>query len=76
LELGSLDLVARYVAQGFGVGLGVHLPGVGPAPGTRALPLEDFPALPFCALWTGRLTPLAQHFLDEARSLATSLDAG
>lgn len=73
LELGGLDLVSRYVAQGFGVGLGVDLPQVRPPGGVRALPLDDFPKILFCALWMGRLNPLAELFLEESQTLAAHL---
>ena len=73
LELSSLDLIARYVAQGFGIGLGIAMPKMKPPVGVRTIPLEDFPTIPFSALWTGRLTPLAALLLEEARSLVKLL---
>jgi DNA-binding transcriptional LysR family regulator len=73
LELSSLDLIVRYVAQGFGVGLGIALPKPKLPAGVRAIPLDDFPAVPFSALWTGRLTPLGEQLLEESRALAVSL---
>ncbi|MDB6139836.1 MAG: LysR family transcriptional regulator [Verrucomicrobiaceae bacterium] len=73
LELGSLDLIAKYVAQGFGIGLSLHVPQVKLPPGIREVPLDDFPLIPFCALWMGRLTPLGESFLEESRTLAVEL---
>ncbi len=73
LELGGLDLIAKYVAQGFGIGLSMHVPQIKLPPGVREVALEDFPTIPFCALWIGRLTPLGEGFLDEARALAMEL---
>ena len=73
LELGGLDLIAKYVAQGFGIGLSMHVPQMKLPPGVRELPLEDFPLIPFSALWMGRLTPLGESFLDESRALAVEL---
>ena len=73
LEVGSLDLVVRYVAEGFGAGLALRHPRV-EFPGTvRALDLPDFTPLSFGALWTGRMSPLLEAFLDEAQSLARNL---
>ncbi|MGV3661718.1 MAG: LysR family transcriptional regulator [Prosthecobacter sp.] len=73
LEVGSLDLVVRYVAEGFGAGLALRHPRVDLPDTVKALPLEDFPALSFGALWTGRLSPLGETFLAEATALAAEL---
>jgi DNA-binding transcriptional LysR family regulator len=75
LELTSLDLVARYVAEGYGVGLSVVMPSVSPPANVRIIALEDFPAIPFGALWMGKLNPLAECFLQEAEKLARELYA-
>jgi DNA-binding transcriptional LysR family regulator len=73
LEVGSLDLVMRYVAEGFGVGLGLLHPRFQRLPGVRVLPLEDMPPLRFGAVWSGRLTPVGEAFLAEAAGLAGEL---
>jgi len=73
LELGGLDLVAKYVAQGFGIGLSMQVPRMKLPAGVREVALDDFPKIPFCALWMGRLTPLGESFLEESRSLAGEL---
>ncbi len=73
LEVGSLDLVVRYVAEGFGAGLALRHPRVDLPDTVRALPLEDFPPLSFGVLWTGRLSPLGETFLAEAAALAAGL---
>lgn len=73
LELGGLDLIAKYVAQGFGIGLSMHVPQMKLPAGIREVRLEDFPMIPFCALWMGRLTPLGESFLEESRALAMEL---
>ncbi len=70
LELGGLDLIGRYVAEGFGIGLSLEVPRIPLPPGVRSVVLEDFPTIPFNALWMGRLTPLGESFLEEARALA------
>jgi len=71
LEVSSLDLVDRYVAGGFGLGLSLRLPGALPGKGVRAIPL-DFPEVEFAALWVGRLTPLAEIFLEEAAAVVAA----
>jgi DNA-binding transcriptional LysR family regulator len=73
LELTSLELVARYVAEGFGLGLALSVPGAQWRTGVRALPLSGFDPLAFGALWLGSLSPIAQWFLDEASALAQEL---
>ncbi len=73
LEVGSLDLVLRYVAEGFGAGLALRHPRVELPAGVKALALDDFPPLSFGALWTGRLSPLGETFLAEATAVAGEL---
>lgn len=73
LEVGSLDLVVRYVAEGFGAGLALRHPRVELPAGVKVLALEDFPALSFGVLWTGRLSPLGETFLAETTALAGEL---
>ena len=68
LEVSSLDLVDRYVAEGFGWGLSLALPGGSAVKGVRRIAL-DFPSVEFAALWVGRLTPLAEIFLEEAQGI-------
>jgi DNA-binding transcriptional LysR family regulator len=65
LELNSLELVGRYVAEGFGAGLSLAPPAMPLAPGCRALPLKGFPSVPFGALWVGNLTPVAAAVVEE-----------
>ena len=73
LELASLDLVARYVAEGFGVGLTIVQPDVPPPPKTRLIPLSDFPEVPYAALWLGKTNPLLETVLREARTIASKV---
>jgi len=70
LEVGSLDLVNRYVAEGFGAGLSIATPATEWPRGVRALPLRNFPNVPFGALWMGKLSPLGAAFIQEAEKLA------
>lgn len=74
-ELSSLDLVSRYVAEGYGVGLTLAAPARRWPKGVRALPLEDFPEVVFCALWAGRLNATGELFVEEAAALAEALAA-
>ena len=73
LELGSLDLVARYAAQGFGVGLSVELVRVRKPKGIIELPLEGFPPVVFSVFPRVRPSPLAELFIEESLALAREL---
>lgn len=75
IELNSQELTARYVAEGFGIGLVLVEPGLPAAPGVRLLPLTDFALIPYGLLCAGILSPLQSAFLDEAHTLAESLSA-
>ena len=73
LELNSQELVARYVTEGFGIGL-VLLPPQSAVPkGTRALPLTDFPQVSYGALWLGTLSPFQETILQEIQALADAI---
>jgi DNA-binding transcriptional LysR family regulator len=73
LEMSGLDLVARYVAEGFGIGLSLHLPHVRLPAGVRELMLPGFAPVSFVAMWTGKLSPLGEAFVEEAEALAAAL---
>ncbi len=70
LEVGSLDIIDRYVAGGFGAGLTLQMPGMEAPASVKVLPLPDFPSVAFGAMWIGRLSPLGEIFLEESRSIA------
>lgn len=73
IEVASLELVAPYVVAGFGVALSVLPPETKAPSRTRALPLARFPKLVVAALWTGKLPPMAQTFLESLRAEAQTL---
>jgi DNA-binding transcriptional LysR family regulator len=73
LELAGLDLIASYVIAGFGIGLGLDVPGVKPAGGLRMISLEGFPEVKFGALTSGLISPLAARFMQEAAAVAKSM---
>ena len=75
LELSSQELIARFVAEGFGFGLILLPPGEPAPPGTRVLALTDFPKVPYGALWMGSLSPLQQSVLGELQAIAATLPA-
>jgi DNA-binding transcriptional LysR family regulator len=73
LELNSQELVARYVAEGFGIGLILQAPGAKAPGGTRALELADFPKIAYGALWFGALSPLQEVVLEELERTARAM---
>jgi DNA-binding transcriptional LysR family regulator len=70
LEVSSLDIISRYVAEGFGVGLSLSTPKQISGDQVRQLPLNGFPAVEFGAMWLGRLSPVAEVLLEEAKTEA------
>jgi DNA-binding transcriptional LysR family regulator len=69
IEASSLDLITRYVANGQGFGLSVHL-GAAPPRQVRALPLEGFEPIDIVALWAGKPSPLIEATVAAARRYA------
>jgi DNA-binding transcriptional LysR family regulator len=76
LEVTSLELIAVYVAGGFGVGISVAVPGAKWPTGVRALPLKKFPVLELMALRQNRLPPIAAAFLEEIKTRADGVRQG
>jgi DNA-binding transcriptional LysR family regulator len=67
IEASSMDLVTRYVANGYGIGLSVNAAEVVRHPSVRVLPLDDFDSLEIAALWTGEASSLVQAVLKESQ---------
>jgi DNA-binding transcriptional LysR family regulator len=71
-QLNSQELVIRYAAEGFGIGLILFEPGQKTPDGVRILPLEGFPMVPYGLLWMGVQTPLQREFVRSAEAIAKS----
>src|SRR5438105_718421 len=76
IEVGTVELVETYVANGYGIGLSIAIPKTQHKPQIRLLPLEDFPSVTFGVIWQGKLKPITQAFLatiqDAARVLVSA----
>ncbi|WP_414662056.1 LysR family transcriptional regulator [Horticoccus sp. 23ND18S-11] len=66
----SLETVAQFVADGYGLGVG--LAGTALHRNVRALPLDDFPVVEIVALWLGRPSPVVTAALDAMRTYAAA----
>ena len=74
VEASSMDLVETYVAEGFGLGLSVDVPGKRRLhPELKTLPLPGFAPLVIAALWQGKLPPLPAAFLELIKTRAAEL---
>jgi len=76
IEVSTVELVETYVANGYGIGLSVAVPGGKQRPGIRTLPLEDFKHVTFGVLWQGKATPIIEAFLATIQGAAKVLMAG
>lgn len=65
MELTSLELIQIYVAEGYGIGLGVHVPQGTFRSGVRAIPLNDFPPVDYGLLWHGKMSCATAAVADE-----------
>jgi DNA-binding transcriptional LysR family regulator len=73
IETSALDLIAIYVAGGFGLGVSVAIPQLSFPANVRAISLPDFPPVVVGALWRGKAKPLLQACLDEFQTRALAL---
>lgn len=65
IEASSMDLVTRYVANGYGIGLSINAAEMVKHPLVRVLPLDGFEPVNVAALWHGEPTPLVRTVLAE-----------
>ena len=73
MELNSTDLISTYVANGFGLGVSVDLPGERKNKGVKLLRLEDFPTITIGCLWRGQLPPVGQTLVKLLQAHAAGL---
>lgn len=70
IEVTSLDLVARYAADGEGIGLNVLVNPRARPKGVRILPLEGFAPVTMGAIWRGDASELVQSAIDDVKAYA------
>ena len=73
IEASSTELVARYVANGYGVGVSVDVPAVRAARGVRVIPLPGFAPIEIVALWGRQPTELHREVRDAITARAREL---
>lgn len=73
VEVNSTDVIRDFVVRGFGVGVGVFIPGLKPPTGVRPLPMEGFPPLVIGGIYQGRPKGVVEDFLRIARQHVKSL---
>jgi len=67
VEASSLDLIPQYVADDYGAGLTIDMPGATRHARVRRLALGGFEPLEVAALWAGRLSPLVRAVIEEGQ---------
>ena len=67
IEAGTLELVVRYVASGYGIGVNLDTAEIRRRPEVRELTLEGFDPLEMAILWHGEPTPVIQTVLEEGK---------
>jgi DNA-binding transcriptional LysR family regulator len=75
IEVSSIQLIETYVANGFGIGLGISVPKAKLHPEVRAIPLAGFGTIEVGAIWRGKMTPLIKSFVDESQNRARQIFA-
>ncbi len=73
VEVSTLELVQSYVANGFGYGITVDVPGIKFSPRVRRIPVEGVPPLVVGLLHMGDLKPVAKRFAELAMDYAERL---
>ncbi|MCP5521108.1 MAG: LysR family transcriptional regulator [Verrucomicrobiales bacterium] len=73
LEVSSLRLAETYVASGFGIGLGLDVPGMQRPAGVRAVPLTEFPPISVGVMWIGKRTPIMDAVVTACHQRAVEL---
>lgn len=73
IEVSSLGLIERYVAEGMGVGLSVRVPHQKLSTGVKGLELKEFPKIQVVGYWRSGLSKAAQGFVQALQERAQNL---
>jgi DNA-binding transcriptional LysR family regulator len=73
IEVGSLDLVAHYVQEGYGIGLSLQIPGVKLSRKLRSIELPDFPTISLGLLWRDNQDKLVRTFRERVEERAAKM---
>lgn len=73
IEASSTEVVTQYVASGYGLGVGVHLPHLIKHPNVRAIPLPGFDQVEIAALWRPPVSPLHDDLRNAIQARAREL---
>ena len=76
LVVSSLELIETYVAEGFGLGAVVQVPGIKPGPDVRLIPLPDFAPLKVGIVWNGTASPLVASLVAAFQRYVQTFAAG
>ena len=68
MEASSLDLITRYVANGYGIGVSVYDKDLVRHPEVQVLELPGFEPIQIAAFWKGGLTPVARETLENMQA--------
>lgn len=73
IEASSTEIVTQYVANGYGIGVGVALPITRHHPAVRAIPMPGFDPVEVVALWRPPACPLHDELRAAVESSAQTL---
>jgi DNA-binding transcriptional LysR family regulator len=73
IEVGSLDIIEKYVMSGYGIGLGLKVPKRKLPEEIRLLELDDLEPIQLGPMWRGYPSPVMESFFGELKGLAKHL---
>ena len=73
VQVSALDVIQEYVVQGFGVGIGVKIPGRRFSDEVKAIPFPEEQTMKLAVIYQGKLKPLGDAFVSHAQEAARAL---